>query len=119
MTEFVGNKDFDSLIEFVGNRLDRSGKKFNRSIGRPDPDNYSDDSSTDRSLAWFPYPSRPHKRRDVDPNFALRLGDAAHITPSQSESRWDGGRKPPRLRHDGIVGQPVGGDLSSGGASFR
>ena len=103
MAEFVGNKDFDSLIEFVGNRLDRSGKKFNRSIGRPDPDNYSDDSSTDRSLAWFSYPSRPHKRRDVDPNFASRLGDAAHITPSQSESRGDGGRIPLRLRHDGIL----------------
>lgn len=72
MAEFVGNKDFDSLIEFVGNRLDRSGQKFNRSTDRPDPDNYSDDSSTNRSLAWFSYPSRPHKRRDVDPNFASR-----------------------------------------------
>jgi hypothetical protein len=119
MTEFVGNKDFDSLIEFVGNRLDRSGKKFNRSIGRPDPDNYSDDSSTDRSLAWFPYPSRPHKRRDVDPNFALRLGDAAHITPSQSESRWDGGRKPPRLRHDGIVRVGAKKRMSAAAAARR
>ena len=99
--EFLGEKDYDNLIDFVGNRFDRAGKKFNYSQV------YNEDSEEsaqeDTSFTWLSC-RRPRKRPEVDPNFALRLGDATHIAASQPDSaKWFGSQYPRRQRHDGIV----------------
>ena len=82
----VEEKDYDNLIEFVGNRFDRVGKNSNRKLRHLYPDEDSDDSTKNGAgSSWLSKVMAPKAREKpaIDPEFAARLGDAASIAASR------------------------------------